>query len=196
MNTTSQRVTVLVVLLGLMAVTRSYLLYHFAPVPDASWAVFFIAGFYLRGWGKWAFPLLMAVAVGVDYVSITRQGIDFWSHYCVSPGYWFLLPAYGALWLGGSLSRRHYSEAAPARSLAIVAGALVAAAIACQLFAQGGFYWFSDSVPQPATLAGWWKNYSDWLPSYLRTAAIYTGLAVIAHAGVQQALKLARARHA
>ena len=196
MNTTTQRAAILVLLLSLMAVTRSYLLYHFAPVPDASWAAFFIAGFYLRGWGKWAFPLFMAVAVGVDYVSVTRQGIDFWSHYCVSPGYWFLLPAYGALWLGGSLARRVHAAASPGRSLSAGAGALVVSAVVCQLFAQGGFYWLSDSVPQPTTVAGWWKNYTDWLPSYLRTAAIYTGLAVIAHVGVQQAAKLARLRHA
>ena len=36
---------------------------HFAPIPDASWAVFFIGGFYLRSWTRWAFPLLMALAV-------------------------------------------------------------------------------------------------------------------------------------
>jgi hypothetical protein len=192
MNTNPQRAVVLVLLLSLMAVTRSYLLYHFAPVPDASWGAFFIAGFYLRDWTKWAFPLFMAVAMGVDYASITAQGIDFWSHYCVSPGYWFLIPAYLALWLGGSYARRVHSEAHPARSLAAVAGSLAVSVVVCHLFAQGGFYWLSDSVPQPATLAGWWKNYSDWLLPYLRTAAIYTGLAAIAHVGAQQAARLAK----
>lgn len=192
MNTNTQRAVVLVLLLSLMAATRSYLFYHFAPVPDASWGVFFIAGFYLRNWTKWAFPLFMAVAVGADYFSIAAQGIDFWSHYCVSPGYWFLVPAYLALWLGGSFARRAYSEANPGKSLAAVAGGLVASVVVCHLFAQGGFYWLSDSVPQPATVAGWWKNYTDWLLPYLRTAAIYTGLAVIAHVGVQQVARLAK----
>ena len=51
-------------------------------------------------------------------------------------------------------------------------------------------------MPQPTTVAGWWKIYTDWLPSYLRTAAIYTGLVAIVHVGVQQAVKLARLRHA
>ena len=73
--------------------------------------MFFIAGFHLRGWGRWAFPLLMALAVAVDWWVIRGQGIDFWSHYCVSPGYWFLLPAYGAMWLGGAWLRRHYRGA-------------------------------------------------------------------------------------
>ncbi|MFT3761857.1 MAG: hypothetical protein QM761_04420 [Pseudoxanthomonas sp.] len=192
MNTRTQRAVILILLLSLMATTRSYLLYHFAPVPDASWAVFFIAGFYLRGWSKWAFPLFMAVAVGADYLAIHSQGIDFWSHYCVSPGYWFLVPAYLALWLGGSFARRIYSQAHPGRSLAAVVSALVAAVLVCHLFAQGGFYWLSDSVPQPVTVAGWWKNYSDWLLPYMRTAAIYTGLAVIVHVGAQQIARLAK----
>ncbi|MFT4256406.1 MAG: hypothetical protein QM599_05550 [Pseudoxanthomonas sp.] len=194
MNTHAQRAVVLVLLLSLMAATRSYLLYHFAPVPDASWAVFFIAGFYLRGWSKWAFPLFMAVAVGADYLAIREQGIDFWSHYCVSPGYWFLIPAYLSLWLGGSLARRVYSPAQPGKSLATVVGALVVSVVFCHLFAQCGFYWLSDSVPQPATVAGWWKNYSDWLLPYLRTAAIYTGLAVIVHVGAQQIARLVKAQ--
>ena len=49
--------------------------------------------------------------------------------------------------------------------------------------------WISASVADP-TLAGWWKNYSDWFPSYLRVTAIYVGLTVIAHVGVQQAVRL------
>src|SRR6187402_559257 len=84
-----------------MAATR---VNHFAALPDASWAVFFIAGFYLhsnapagqgsvldlRGPVRWAFPLLIALAVLIDFIVISGQGIDFWSHYCVSIAYWFL----------------------------------------------------------------------------------------------------------
>jgi hypothetical protein len=195
MNTNTQRTIILALLLSLMAITRSYLLYHFAPVPDVSWAAFFVAGFYLRGWGKWAFPLFMAVAMGADYFSITAQGINFWSHYCVSAGYWLLIPAYLALWLGGSFARRVYSENHPAKSLGAVVAGLLVSVVVCQLFAQGGFYWLSDSVPQPATFAGWWKNYTDWLPPYLRTTAIYTGVAVIAHVGVQQVVRLMKLQH-
>ncbi|WP_411832744.1 hypothetical protein [Pseudoxanthomonas mexicana] len=190
MNTQTQKAVILALLAALMIATRSHLLYHFAPVPDASWAVFFIAGFYLRGWGRWAFPALMALAVLVDYVAITRQGMDFFAHYCMSPGYWFLVPAYFALWMGGSLVRRQYRKA-DGKALALLVASLIGAVVACQLFSQGGFYWFSDSVAEPS-LAGWWKNYTDWLLPYLRTTAIYVGLAVIVHVGIAQAVRLAR----
>jgi len=193
MNNSSQRAAILVVLALLLVTTRLHLpatLTHFGGIPDASWAVFFLAGFYLRGWSRWAFPLFMALAVLVDYVVISGQGINFWSHYCVSPGYWFLLPAHLALWSGGLIARRYYSENF-GRSLAIVAVSLFASVAVCHLLAQGSFYWLSSSVSEP-NVAGWWKNYSDWFLPYLRVSAIYVGLAVIAHVGVQQLVRVSQ----
>lgn len=193
MNNSSQRAAILVVLALLLVTTRLHLpatLTHFGGIPDASWAVFFLAGFYLRGWSRWAFPLFMALAVLVDYVVISGQGINFWSHYCVSPGYWFLLPAHLALWTGGLIARRYYSENF-GRSLAIVAVSLFASVAVCHLLAQGSFYWLSSSVSEP-DMAGWWKNYSDWFLPYLRVSAIYVGLAVIAHVGVQQLVRVSQ----
>ena len=70
MNANAQRAIVLSLLALLMLATRSHVFSHFTPVPDASWAVFFIGGFYLRGWGRWAFPLLMVLAVGIDWAVI------------------------------------------------------------------------------------------------------------------------------
>jgi hypothetical protein len=158
--------------------------------------VFFVGGFYLRAWTRWAFPLLMAAAVLVDYIVISGQGINFWTHYCVSPAYWFLLPAYFSLWAGGLLVQRFY-KGNDGRSLAVLVASLVGAVAVCHLLSQGSFYWISDMVMAP-TFAGWWKNYSDWFPSYLRVAAIYVGLTVIVHVGVQQLARLralAKVRH-
>ena len=44
-------------------------------------------------------------------------------------------------------------------------------------------------MPNP-TLAGWWKNYTDWLPPYLVTTATYVAIATALHAA---ALRLAPA---
>src|SRR3546814_5799109 len=73
MNTNLQRVIVLSLLVLLMAATRTHVFTHFTPVPDASWAVFFIGGFYLRNWSRWAFPLLMVLAVGIDWAVIRSE---------------------------------------------------------------------------------------------------------------------------
>lgn len=172
----AQRATILALLAIAMATTR---IHHFAAIPDASWAVFFVGGFYLRDWTRWAMPALMALAVVVDWLVIRSQGLSFWQHYCVSPAYWCLVPAYLALWTGGSWLRRR--AAAGARpSLLQLAGALVTSVAVCHLIAQGSFYWLGGSVAAP-DLAGWWKNYSDWLPLYLGTSALYVAVAAIAH---------------
>ncbi len=184
MTANAQRVFVLSLLVLLMAGTR---INHFAPVPDASWAVFFIGGFYLRSWTRWAFPLLMALAVVVDWAVISSQGMSFWQHYCVSAAYWMLVPAYFAMWAGGMLLRRHYHRASW-QSLGMLAATLVGSVALCHLIAQGSFYWISASVAEP-TFAGWAKNYSDWLLPYLRTAALYTGAAALVQVAVEAATR-------
>lgn len=176
MKPTTQRSLILAVLALLMVATR---VNHWAPIPDASWAVFFIGGFYLRQWTRWAFPALMALAVVVDYAVITGQGQSFWQHYCVSAAYWFLVPAYFAMWAGGLFVARHYSRSW--RTLALTALALVASTMVCQLLSQGSFYWLSASVAEK-TVAGWAANYVQWLLPYMQTAATYVGIAVVAHA--------------
>lgn len=185
MTANAQRVFVLSVLVLLMVATR---INHFAPVPDASWAVFFIGGFYLRSWTRWAFPLLMLLAVAVDWVVISRLGINFWQHYCVSAAYWMLIPAYFVMWSGGLLLRRYY-RAGSWRSLGLFAASLVGSVALCHLIAQGSFYWISASVSEP-TVAGWYKNYSDWLLPYLRTAAIYSVAAAMIQVASEQFGKL------
>lgn len=182
--TTRSRVAIFVGLAALMAATR---MNHFGAIPDASWAVFFIAGFYLRGSVRWAFPALMATAVAVDYAVITASGQSFWSHYCVSPGYWFLVPAHLSMWLAGSLLRRQY-RARSANTLALLPVLVFAGVAACHFFAQGGFYWLSDTVANP-TVAGWARNYADWFLPYLRTAGIYVALAAVLHVALAPLLR-------
>src|SRR3546814_17144086 len=89
--------------------------------------------------------------------------MSFWSHYCVSPGYWMLVPAHLAMWTGGLWLRRNYTGASVPALGRLAAGVVVATAL-CHLFAQGGFYWLSDSVAGP-TFAGWAMNYGDWFRS-------------------------------
>lgn len=184
MTANAQRAIILSLLVLLMAGTR---LNHFAPIPDASWAVFFIGGFYLRNWTRWAFPLLMGLAVVVDWVVISNQGMSFWQHYCVSAAYWMLIPAYFAMWTGGMLLRRYY-RSANLKSLGMLAATVIGSVALCHLIAQGSFYWISASVAEP-TFAGWAKNYSDWLLPYMQSAAMYIGAAALVQVVVEATSK-------
>ena len=184
-TTQTQRLGIFLALALVMATTR---LHHFDALPDASWGVFFLAGFWLRGAGRWAFPLLMAGAVLVDFVVITQQGANFWSHYCVSPAYWCLLGAYGALWLGGSwLARRQLGLRLP--TLGLAAAALLASEAACYLISNGSFYWLSDSVPAPRSMGAWLVNLGDWYLPFLGTTVLYVGIGALLHVMVLQLVR-------
>jgi len=171
-----QRIGIFVVLALVMAGTR---INHFGAFPDASWAVFFVAGFYLRGSMRWAFPALMALAVLIDYLVISGQGLDFWSHYCVSPAYGFLIAAYGTMSLGGRLLRSQYN-APGLRALGLLVACFLVAECVCFVVSNGSFYWLSPSVTSPGT-GGWMQNMADWYLPYLRTSGIYVGVATLVH---------------
>jgi hypothetical protein len=176
-TTQNQRLGIFAALALLMAATR---MHHFDALPDASWGVFFLAGFWLRGSARWAFPLLMAEAVLVDYIVITHMGISFWSHYCVSAGYWFLLPAYGSLWLGGSWLAKHQAGLRLS-TLAMAVVALLVSEGLCYLISNGSYYWLSHTVPTPRSFGAWFENMGDWYLPFLQTTALYVGLGAVLH---------------
>ncbi|MBD8881575.1 hypothetical protein IHE49_13895 [Rhodanobacter sp. 7MK24] len=179
-TTTTRRLAIFLALALVMGVTRFHpsLLHH--ALWDASWGVFFLAGFWLRGQGRWAFPLLMVEAVLVDYFVITGLGIDFWSHYCVSAAYWFLIPSYGALWLGGSWLAKH-QHGLDLTTLGLAVAALLVAEGACYLVSNGSFYWISASVPAPRSFGAWFANLGDWYLPFLEGTALYAGLGAVVH---------------
>jgi len=179
-KTTTAQFGIFLALALVMGVTRFHpsLLHH--ALWDASWGVFFLAGFWLRSQGRWALPLLMAEAVLVDYLVITGQGLDFWSHYCVSPAYWFLVPAYGALWLGGSwLAKRQRGNSLATLGLAVAA--LLVAEGLCYLISNGSFYWISDNVPAHRSFGAWFANLGDWYLPFLTGTASYVALGAVLH---------------
>jgi hypothetical protein len=191
-KTATQRLGIFLALAVVMAATRFHfsLLHH--AVWDASWAVFFLAGFWLRGAGRWAFPLLMVEAVLIDYLVINGQGLDFWSHYCVSAAYWFLVPSYYSLWLGGSWLARHQAGLR-LQTLGMATVALAISWAACYLLSNGSFYWLSDSVPLPRSMAAWSTNLFDWYLPFLETTAAYVALGAVVHVLVVQVARALRA---
>jgi len=157
----------------LMAATRSH---HFATalhLPDASWAVFFLAGFYLRP--LWMFPALLALAGVSDYVAIAGFGV---SDFCASPAYGFLLPAYGALWLAGRWYADRYRFALS--TLIPLAGSVVIGAAVCELISSGGFYFFSGRFAE-TSLVELGLRLGKYFPPSLVSLAFWMGIAIVVH---------------
>ncbi|HLF97719.1 MAG TPA: hypothetical protein VI457_11300 [Methylococcaceae bacterium] len=163
----------LLALAVLMAATRSH---HFAGIshlPDASWAMFFLAGFYLRP--AWVFAALLGLAGLSDYLAIGAFGVD---GFCVSAAYAFLLPAYGALWYAGrryaGLYRLQWA------TLPRLAGCALAGAALAELLSGGGFYFFSGRFAE-TSLAEFAARLALYFPQNLEGLAWYLGAAAVVH---------------
>lgn len=193
--TRSQRIGIFIVLALIMAGTR---INHFSALPDASWAAFFAAGFYLRGSARWAFPALLATGVVVDLLVISSTGTSFWNHYCMSAAYWFMALAYAAMWLGGSLVRKHGEGLGNVPKLALLGAIALLATNVCFLISNGSFYWLADSVPLPRSFDAWFTNMGHWYLGYLKTSMAYIGFGALVHAivastlGARQGARVAR----
>jgi hypothetical protein len=153
---------------------------HFGAVwvpPDASWAVFFLAGFYLSG-ERWVLPALLLEAIAIDFLAIHDYGV---SDYCVTVAYWFIVPAYSFLWLGGVWLRRHYRHRPS--DLLHLAGSLLISVTVCFLLTQGSFYWFGSRAADPS-LIGWWSNFTDWYGHFLLVTCAYVAAVAVGHVAV------------
>ena len=179
--TLSLRIAQLAFLLLLMAATRfSHAGGGVGLLPDATWAVFFIAGFYFAREWRWALVPLFLAATGVDFLATRYYGI---SNYCATVAYWFIVPGYSVLWLGGAWLRGHY-QLAPL-DLARLAASLVLSVTVCFLITHTAFYWLGGRVEHP-TIAEWWSAFTQWYGLFLGVTATYVALAAGPHIAVRR----------
>jgi len=174
------------VLLGLlMAVTRGQHAVALAhTLPDASLAIFFLAGFYLRP--AWAFGILFAEGLLLDLAAIAWGGVG---GFCMTPAYLFLIPAYGAMWAAGRWYAERYR--ATLSTVLPLVGCLLLAGSAAELLASGGFYLFSGRF-EDLSSTGLWSRLIEYFPTSLKALALYIGLVAVIHGAVATIRTFAR----
>jgi len=178
-------VYVATVLAALMLATRVSHMGDALHLPDASMAVFFLGGLYLRR--HLAFVAYLLLAVLIDWAVITFAGV---STFCVTAAYAFLLPAYAALWYGGRFYARRLDGSA--LSLLGAFGVALVSASVCFAISNGSFYWLGGRYPHP-DLAGYLAGAWRWGPLFVRVTLGYVVAGLLAHIAVQA---LARRLHA
>ena len=176
MQLQTKQLGIFAVLVLLMAVTRGSHFGSSSYLPDATLAVFLLAGFFLArlSWvALLAFGLLLLEAGGIDYYAINVAGVSDW---CVTPAYWFLIPTYASMWLGGRwfAARQQNSW----RHLALFGGVSVLATMFAFLISNGSFYLLSGRYSEMgvAEYAGSMAQY--FLP-YMTGSLIYLALAAL-----------------
>ena len=153
-----------------MFVTRIGHFGEYGGPPDASWAVFFLAGLWLRE--ARLFPAFFALAWVADLVAFGLGTPTL----CYSPAYLFLIPAYGLLWWAGQ-------AVAKAGAGWRIALAVPVAAAGCFALANLGMYLLAPPAA-PTSLAAFATQVAGWFPGYLLTMAVYTAGALAAVAAI------------
>ena len=172
--TRNASILVFILLMAVMFVTRFH---HFGSalnLPDASMAVFFLGGLYLRR--HWPFVALVVLAMGIDWAAIALAGV---SDFCVTPAYAFLPLAYAVLWYGASA----YSPRLRGTAASLVLAFAVALACASLSFmiSNGAFYWLGGRYAAP-NMAEYLARLWQWGPLFVRTTLAYIAVALVLHA--------------
>lgn len=159
-------------LILLMLATRAHS-NHFGSaitLPDASLAVFFMAGLWYSGMGL--FSVLLLEAALIDYVAISQMGV---SDYCISPAYVFLIPTYAALFWGGRLAARF--DAIKFTAMFTQLAILISASSVAFLVSNLSFYALSGRFADLNWLQ-YFERITQYYPSYMSAALIYALLIV------------------
>ncbi|MGF1545740.1 MAG: hypothetical protein ACFCUG_00270 [Thiotrichales bacterium] len=154
-------------LIALMVVTRWHHFGSVAFLPDASLAVFFLAGLWVGS--RWLLWTLVGVAVLVDTLAIQVAGVG---GSCVTPAYGFLLLSYGVTWLAGRWSGRALERPSPLGYARIAAIALATFSLAfvisnASFYALSGYFTDLSVAQYAAQVATYYLSYSGWSAFYL-----------------------------
>lgn len=162
----------LFILSTLMWLTRGHHTASFINLPDATWAIFFILGFYFSSIGIPALFLIQAFAI--DYLVVTQLGIG---DSCFTAAYIFLMPAYLSLWGAGRYLSKHYALSFTSLKLFFISALL--GIVGCELISSGSYYWIN--VPGQASLTEFAARIVQYLPNALAITFAYLLSALMVH---------------
>jgi hypothetical protein len=175
LDSRKERVVILLLTIA-MAVTR---IEHFGigrVLPDASTAIFFLAGL-LIGNPLWLAAFL-AEALALDITAIKAVGVD---PACVTFGYFMLIPAYAALWFAPRALRADFRPGIFGFAKLALAGVLGLAAF----FALSNIgYYYGGGYSVSLGFAEYARRVAAYFPYYLESTLAYgaAGVAVAAAA--------------
>lgn len=146
-----------------MLLTRGSHVLTTVALPDASLALFLLGGLYLRRWAWFAAFFMLG-----SFIDFGAAAIDPAQGFCLTDGYWGLIPAYGVMWLGGRwLARQENAFSALPYAIVSLFTTVLAFVISTQTY-----YLFSGRFPNNGVtetmLYGW-----NYLPGYIGFAAMY-----------------------
>ncbi len=163
-------------LIALILLTRSS---HFGTsflLPDATIAVLLLTGMLMQK-VRWL-AIAISVAFAVDFYALGFAGV---ADYCMSLGYWGLIPTYAMVWGAG----RYIAKQEQPFNLSIFVPAAFAATSLAFVLSNAFWYAFSDKVSS-LTIAEFSARVAQYFTPYLGYTAFYLGVTWIAQVALQK----------
>ena len=156
----------LIILSLVLILTRGSHITTFYSLPDASLALFLVGGIYLKNIRF--FLALFLLGLVIDFGA---SAFDPKLGFCLTNGYWGLIPAYGVLWLSGYFLYHKKLIQKLSIFIPIVSTAIILAFI----ISTQTYYIFSGRFGNPSffdsVLHGW-----EYLPQYFLSSFAYIGI--------------------
>ena len=167
----SKQTIIAIVIAFFMLLTRgSHTLTPFS-LPDASVVLFLLGGLYL-GRAAW-FVAFFVLATIIDFGAAALDPIQ---GFCLTNGYWGLIPAYGVMWLGGlyltSLAKQKDVFAASLNAIAPYALVSMLTTFIAFVISTQTYYLFSGRFPAQGLIESL-KHGWEYLPGWMGFSAMY-----------------------
>jgi hypothetical protein len=146
-----------------MLLTRGSHVLTSVSLPDASLALLLIGGLYLRK-AVW-FALFVVLATAIDFGA---AAVDSIQAFCLTDGYWGMLPTYAVMWLAGLW----LGKQADSTDIAKFSAASVVATFAAFVISTQTYYIFSGRFPDAGIVESMQHGW-EYLPSYMGFTAMY-----------------------
>ena len=146
-----------------MLLTRGSHVLTSVSLPDASLALLLIGGLYLRK-AVW-FALFVVLATAIDFGA---AAIDSIQAFCLTDGYWGMLPTYAVMWLAGVW----LSKQADSTDIAKYAAASIFSTFTAFVISTQTYYLFSGRFPDAGIVESMQHGW-EYLPSYMGFTAMY-----------------------
>ena len=166
--TVSKQLFVAAAIAFFMLLTRgSHVLTH-VSLPDASLVLFLLGGLLLKR-SAW-FAGFFVLATVIDFGA---AAFDPAQGFCLTNGYWGLIPAYGVMWLGGMwLSKHEDIFASNVKAISSYALISLSATFVAFVISTQTYYLFSGRFPAEGLIESMQHGW-EYLPNWMGFAAMY-----------------------
>jgi len=169
-------------MLAILFVTRGHHVFPSISLPDATLALFFIAGVFL--YKEWYYVLGLMLASGLTDYAAFQSGV---STACVintngsfNIAYLFLVPTYMVMWSGGYWFSKKIQPSA--NSLLTLGSILLGSNLLALIISSGSYYRFSDNFYKMGLLdyvSGVVSNYPYFVLGYFSFTFMYVSSAAL-----------------